>query len=125
MAILGAITRTYLLDTTIHKKYTIMMLNMNARHYAIADFFYSSFKQVVSTWIICMLLGLFLKIPMGICLLIPIFSIACKVILLHVILTKYKKSRIYYMEKNAWQWIVTVICLAGAFALPVDRKSVV
>lgn len=150
LTILGAFTNTYLFNPTRDKYYAVILLRMNARSYALANYGYDLLKYLIGMLAAILVFGLTGGLPLWLCLLFPFFAAGCKLLVVSLSLMDYEKKKTVTNEnrlgKLAWLIMGLLVVLsyappAAGFLLPLpiaaavmilgvlagltDRKSVV
>lgn len=74
LTILGAFTNTYLFNPTRDKYYAVILLRMNARSYALANYGYDLLKYLIGMLAAILVFGLTGGLPLWLCLLFPFFA---------------------------------------------------
>ena len=120
LTIIGAFLNTYMFNASKDKYYALFMLRMNAYSYTLSNYFYNIIKVVIGFLPFIIIIGLYLKINIFILLLIPVFIASIKLIVAACFLYLYEKKGIFVNENKPLKniWILTIICLLFAYALP-------
>lgn len=91
LTFLGAFLNTYLFNPTRDKYYAVILLRMDARAYALTNYFYSLIKVVVGFLPFTLLFGLLAGAPVWLCLLLPFFVAGCKLAVAAASLWDYER----------------------------------
>lgn len=91
LTFLGAFLNTYLFNPTRDKYYAVILLRMDARAYALTNYFYSLVKVVVGFLPFTLLFGLLADVPVWLCLLLPFFVAGCKLAVAAASLWDYER----------------------------------
>ena len=119
--LIGGILNTYLLNPTKDKYYSIILMKMNANNFALTDYFYSMLKLVIGLMPFTIIFGLNLKVPLLICISMPLFVAMIKIIVIGIFsIPNFKKNRVVKNEnlptKKVWILLGTLLILG--FVLP-------
>ena len=120
LTIIGGIMNTYMFNPTKDKYYAMMIMNMDAKEYTLSNYIYSMLKVFVGFMPFTIVFGFMSKVPLGICILMPLFVVMVKVIFSAYVLIDFKKTKIVKNENvlNKLTWIVIGILLILAYGLP-------
>ncbi len=120
LTIIGSYLKTFLFSPSKDKYYALVLMRMDARKFAISDYAYSIIKTVVGFTPLTLIFGLLNKVPLLICLLLPYFIAAIKLIVTSVILYFYDKTDKLSSGSIPAKISVplTLILVAAAYGLP-------
>lgn len=119
--LIGGILNTYLLNPTKDKYYSIILMKMDANTFALTNYFYSILKLVVGLMPFTIIFGLMLKVPLLICISMPLFVALIKIIVIGLFsIRDFKKNKVVNNEnlptKKVWILLATLLLLG--FGLP-------
>lgn len=120
LTLIGGILNTSMFDPSRDKFYAIILLRMNAKAYTVTNYLVFLLKMVVGFVPFCLFFGLSAGLPLAVCLLLPLFVVAVKLIFAARALYVYEKSG-YVTNENApqkFKWAVVAALLALAYGLP-------
>lgn len=120
LTIIGGIMNTYMFNPTKDKYYAIVLMGMNANKYAVSNYFYSMLKILIGFLPFTIIYGIMVKIPLWICILIPILVVMIKMICIYCDIRKYKLKGIATNENSPSMktWILIALLVAIAYGLP-------
>ena len=120
LTIIGGIMNTYMFNPTKDKYYAMIIMNMDAKKYTISNYIYSMIKTFIGFMPFTIIFGLLSKIPLYICIIMPIYVVMVKMIFSAYVLIDYKKTKIAKNENKLerFTWIVIFILLLLAYGLP-------
>lgn len=120
LTIIGGIMNTYMFNPTKDKYYAMIIMNMDAKKYTISNYIYSMIKTFIGFMPFTIIFGLLSKIPLYICIIMPIFVVMIKMIFSAYVLIDYKKTKIAKNENKLekFTWIVIFLLLLLAYGLP-------
>lgn len=120
LTIIGAFLNTYMFNPTKDKYYAMFIMRMNAKSYSLSNYFYAILKIIIGFLPFTIIFGLLSGLNIGICLLIPFFVVALKIIVTSYCLYLYEKKNIVINENKPVKhiWILTFLLLALAYGLP-------
>lgn len=119
-SLFGAYCNNKLLIATKEKYYSVVLMRIDANQYAKMDFV----KEVVSDYIfmniVLLITGPIVDLNIITCLLIPIYTLACKTIMTYIISNAYG-SKLYSILENSYFsfaiCFITIIVIAGCLQL--------
>lgn len=118
LALAGCILNDYLMTHDDTAEYTVLLMGMNARQYTLVNFAYAVLKLTVSYLIFGLLLGLLASVPVWLCLLMPLYAGAAKVLTGAFELWRFGRNGTIGQRKAG----VTIPCLLAslgcAYGLP-------
>ena len=120
LTIAGSFMNTYMFNPTKDKYYAMFSLRMDAKLYTLTNYYYTILKVIVGFLPFTIIFGLMSHVPLIICLIIPFFVAAAKIIVASYLLKQYEKKDQIIDENHPLKgmWILSGILLALAFALP-------
>ncbi len=118
LTILGAFVNTYLFNPTKDKYYAVILLRMNARSYALANYGYDLLKLFAGMLAATLVFGLLCGVPLWACLLFPFFVVGCKLCVVFLSLYDYEKKGTATNENRLGKlaWLVMALLLAISYA---------
>ena len=120
LTLIGAIMNTYMFNPTKDKYYAMIIMNMDAKKYTLSNYIYAMIKTFIGFMPFTIIFGLLLKVPLYICILMPLFVVFCKTTYSAYILRNFNKTKIALNENNLDKktWIIIGILLLIAYLLP-------
>lgn len=120
LTIVGGIMNTYMFNPTKDKYYAMMIMNMDAKKYTLSNYIYAMLKTFIGFMPFTIIFGLLAKVPLWICLIMPIFVVMVKMTFSAHVLIDYKKTHIAKNENllNKLTWLVIGLLLLCAYGLP-------
>lgn len=119
--LIGGILNTYLLNPTKDKYYSIILMKIDAKTFAITNYFYSMLKLIIGLMPFTIIFGLILKVPLLICITMPFFVSLIKVIVIGLFsIPNFKKNKVVNNENlpSKRVWILLAILAVLGFGLP-------
>lgn len=118
---IGGILNTYMLDPTKDKYYSIILMKMDANTFAITNYFYSMLKLIIGLMPFTIIFGSILKVPLLICISMPLFVAFVKMIVIGIFsIPNFKKNRVVKNEnlptKKVWLLLAFLVILG--FGVP-------
>ena len=120
LTIIGALMNTYMFNPTKDKYYAMFIMRMDAKKYALSDYFYAILKVIIGFLPFTLLFGLLTGVNIWHCLLIPLFVASAKISIAAYNLYLYNEKGIVINENNPVKhvWLLILIFLALAYGLP-------
>ncbi len=120
LTLAGGVLNTYMLNPTKDKYYAIIIMNINAREYALSNYYYQLIKLIVGFLPFTILFGMIAGVPLWVQISIPFFVLAIKLIVMNYSIYKFKKTNKASNENilNKFSWGFIGICLLLAYGLP-------
>ena len=120
LTIIGALMNTYMFNPTKDKYYAMFIMRMDAKKYALSDYFYAILKVIIGFLPFTLLFGLLTGVNIWLCLLIPLFVASAKISIAAYNLYLYNEKGIVINENNPVKhvWLLILIFLALAYGLP-------
>lgn len=120
LTIIGALMNTYMFNPTKDKYYAMFIMRMDAKKYALSDYFYAILKVIIGFLPFTLLFGLLTGVNIWLCLLIPLFVASAKISIAAYNLYLYNEKGIVINENNPVKhvWLLLIIFLALAYGLP-------
>lgn len=123
LTVAGAILNTRVFNPTKDKYYAIVLMRMDARSYALTDYFYFMAKMLLGFLVFSVIFGRLAGAQLLTCLLIPIFVIESKLCYAAFSLWQSKKT-MKTLNENAptkLLWVIVgLLCLVSALPLYAD-----
>lgn len=120
LTLIGALLNTQMFSPTKDKFYAMFLMRMDAKAYTLSNYFYFLFKTVVGFLPIIILFGLLSKVPLLICLLMPLLAVSVKTMI--AAYTLYDSVKEDKADKESLHSkiaiAVVIILLACAYVLP-------
>ena len=121
LTLIGAFFNTAMLSPSKDKYYAVILMKMDAKQFALSNYFYALIKHIIGYMIFIPLLVLNpgTQIPIWICFLIPIFVCSVKLVVMQYFLRDYIKNHNMHMESNQDKYtiIFAIVCLLCAYGL--------
>ena len=120
LTLLGGVINTHMFTPSQDKYYAIVLMNMDAKNYAISDFYYVMLKNIISFMPFTIILGTMLKVPLLLCFLMPIFVVMVKMIFINYNINRFKKTKNANEETLLTRLavIITLALLGVSYAMP-------
>lgn len=120
LTIIGAFLNTYMFNPTKDKYYAMFIMRMDAKSYSLSNYFYAILKIIIGFMPFTIIFGLLSGLNIGLCILIPFFVAALKIIVTSYSLYLYEKKNIVINENKPvkYIWAITFLLLAFAYGLP-------
>ena len=117
LALLGAFSNTFLFNPTKEKYYAVILMRMNARSYALANYAYDMAKFLVGQLTAMMVLGGLAGVPLWLCALAPLFAAGCKAAVAAYTLHDYEKTGKATSENKLGKlaWVTIGVLLIAAY----------
>ena len=117
LALLGAFSNTFLFNPTKEKYYAVILMRMNARSYALANYAYDMAKFLVGQLTAMMVLGGLAGVPLWLCALAPLFAAGCKAAVAAYTLHDYEKTGKATSENKLGKldWVAIGMLLIAAY----------
>ena len=120
LTIIGGIMNTYMFNPTKDKYYAMIIMNMDAKKYTLSNYIYAMLKTLIGFMPFTIIFGLMFKVPLWICIIMPIFVVMVKMYFSAYVLIDFKKTKIAKSENvlDKLTWGVIGILLLCAYGLP-------
>lgn len=120
LTIAGAIMNTYMFNPTKDKYYAMMLMNMDAKKYTLSNYFYAMLKIIIGFLPFTILFGTLCGVPLWITIFLPFVVVSFKLIVSHLYLKKYMKTKIATNENvpDKVLWTSIIILVGCAYGLP-------
>lgn len=120
LTLCGGVLNTYMLNPTKDKYYAIVLMNIDARKYALSSYYYQLIKLIIGFLPFTILFGTMAKIPLWIQIALPFFVVSIKLIVMNYSLYDFKKTKKASNENipDKVVWSIVIICLLLAYGLP-------
>ena len=119
LTLIGGVFNTYLFNPAKDKYYSIVLMRMNAKKYAVSNLISFLITTCISFYPAIIFFGLMYKVNIFLLILLPLF-VVCVKLLGNYILLKYYEIRKKVLSENNFYFIgtVSVIGLVLAYLLP-------
>lgn len=120
LTVIGSFANTYLFNPSRDKYYAMILMRMDAKEYALANYAYAILKVFLGFLLCGLLFGLMQGVAVWQCLLIPFFVVGLKLTMAASSLYHYEKTGKATNENGLtkYAWIGMVLLLAAAYGLP-------
>lgn len=120
LTVIGAFMNTLMFDPSKDKYYAMILLNMDARRYTLANYAFSLLRLMLGFTLAALLFGLAMGLNVWECLLVPFFVAGMKISFAAQELKKYEKKGAVRNENKpaVIRFIATFIILALTYAAP-------
>ena len=120
LTIIGSFLNTYMFNPTKDKYYAMFIMRMDAKNYSLSNYFYAILKIIIGFLPFTIIFGLLSGLNIGICILVPFFVAALKIMVTSYSLYLYEKKGIVINENKPikYLWGLTFLLLALAYGLP-------
>lgn len=120
LTIAGGLLNTYMFNPTKDKYYAMIIMNMDAKKYTLSNYFYSLLKLFIGFLPFVISFVIMVHLPLWICILLPVFSVATKMIVSSYNLYKFEKTKIAKNENLPTKvlWTLILILVMISYGLP-------
>lgn len=119
LSILGSFTNTQMFNPTKEKYYSVVLMRMNSKKYALSSFYWFLIKIFVTFLPSLIAISYIYNIDLLICLMMPLFIVLIKIIGSFILLKYYEIKRKTLTENNLhFISVITIIGLLLAYGLP-------
>lgn len=120
LAIIGTRTNTTIISADNSTYYAVLLMGMDGRSYALAEFGYSMVKILLGYVLFGLIFGLLAGLSWWMCLLMPLFVIGVKCAVSALELRRFLRIG-EILRDTGWdryRWIPSLVLFAAAYALP-------
>lgn len=116
----GAFMNTYMLNPTKDKYYAIVIMNFDAKKYGLSNYYYQLLRVIIGFMPFTILFGLTINMPLWLCILLPFFVVAVKLIVMNYCIWDFKRTKKTKNENipTPVVWTIIAICVLLAYGLP-------
>lgn len=119
LTIIGAFLNTHIFESSNSKYYAIVLMRMNPRNYAVANYEFYLLELIVGFLPFTIIFGKMVGLPLWLCFLIPFGIAGFKVIYTAFVLKRYEKRTDYsVIKKNPGKRLLAVLILLIAAYVP-------
>lgn len=120
LTFIGAYMNTYMFNPTNDKYYAMILMRMDAKPYTLSNYIYSMIKVLAGFLPFTILFGLSSQVPLWLCILLPFFPVASKMLVAWLSLRKYTDTGNCANENLPARigWTLAAVLLAAAYGLP-------
>lgn len=120
LTFIGGFLNTYMFNPTKDKYYAISIMHMDAKLYALSNYGYSLLKVLIGFLPFTIIFGLMAKIPLILCMIMPLFVVWIKMLFIFYRLHDYEKNGKIQNENLPEKslWILMVVLLGVSYGLP-------
>ena len=120
LTLVGGLLNTFMFNPTKDKYYAMFIMNMDAKKYTLANYYYTLLKTFIGFLPFTIIFGLMAKLPLLICVLLSMFVIIIKLIVSSYGLLSFEKSNKVRNENFPGKitWISVAILLLIAYGTP-------
>lgn len=126
LTLIGAFTNDYLTEPTRDKYYSLILMRMNAKGFAISEYFFKVLFQVLAFTPYILISSLIFDIPLYISLLLLVFLVEIKAIAISYNLLLFDKTKKFKAQTiySKLEIIPIILLLACAYGLPFLNISI-
>ena len=116
----GAFMNTYMLNPTKDKYYAIVLMNFDAKKYGLSNYYYQLLRVIIGFMPFTIYFGLMANIPLWLCILMPFFVVAVKLIVMNYCIWDFKRTQKAKNENipTTIVWSIVAGCVLLAYGLP-------
>lgn len=120
LTIIGGVINAFMFKSTEDKYYAIVTMNMNAKKYALSEYYYSILNIIVGFMPFTIIYGLIYQVPLWICIIMPIFVVMVKTIVIRQDIRHFEKIGKVSNEKLPAEVLLILVVglLAISYGLP-------
>lgn len=120
LTFVGALLNTQMFNPTKDKYYALVLMKMDAKRYTLTNYLYFLLKMVIGFLPFTIIFGLTLKVPLIVCLSMPLFVVSCKLIYSAICLYKFTKEEKIVNENlpTPLVWSLVAVFLLLGYGLP-------
>ncbi len=120
LTICGAFLNTYMANPTKDKYYAIVLMNFDAKKYGLSNYYYQLLRVIIGFMPFTIYFGMMANIPLWLCILLPFFVVAAKLVIMGYDMLDFKKKGKAKNENipTSVVWGVVAICVLLAYGLP-------
>ncbi len=120
LTLCGGFLNTFMFNPTKDKYYAMMIMNMDARKYTLANYYYSLIKTMVGFLPFTIIFGLKFNLPLWLTLIMPIFVVMIKLCASGRFLYDFNKIGKARNENIPTKkvWVIVALLLGLAYGLP-------
>ena len=122
--LVGAILNNHLFEKNDNSYYAIILLRMDAKKYALANYLYTLVKHIVGLLLFGIIFGLLLKLSLLQVILFPFYVVGVKVFVQSLELIFYDKMRENEKSVTAVQMSLVILITALSFLFPVSSLCI-
>ncbi len=121
LTLVGGVLNTHMFEPTKDKYYALVLMRMDAKAYTLSNYCYFLLKMLVGFLPFTILFGLAAGVPLGLCLLTPVYVIAVKLICGALLLKNYAHKGKAANENlpDPVIWAIVGGLLAAAYLPPI------
>lgn len=116
LTLAGGFLSTQIFHPSKDKYYAIFLMRMNAREYTLSNYFYFLLKIIIGFLPFTLLFGLLSGVPLGICILMPLFVVFVKLVFTALMLQDYTRTGHVKNENQLNKVSLVGIAASGAAA---------
>ena len=120
LTVCGAVLNTYMLNPTKDKYYAIVLMNFDAKKYGLSNYYYQLLRVIIGFMPFTIYFGLMANMPLWLCILMPFFVVAVKLVVMGYCVLDFKKTRKAKNENipTTIVWSIIAVCVLLAYGLP-------
>ena len=120
LTICGAVLNTYMLNPTKDKYYAIVLMNFDAKKYGLSNYCYQLLRVIIGFMPFTIYFGMMVNIPLWLCILLPFFVVAVKLMVMGYCMLDFKKTGKAKNENipTPIVWSIVAVCVLLAYGLP-------
>jgi hypothetical protein len=125
LTLIGGVFNTYLFNPAKDKYYSIVLMRMNAKKYAVSNLISFLIITCISFYPAIIIFGLMYKVNIFLLILLPLFVVSVKLLGNYILLKYYEKNKKVLSENNFYLiGTVSIIGLILAYLLPYFGYSI-
>lgn len=120
LTMIGGLLNTHMFTPANDKYYAIVIMNMDAQKYALANIYYLMIEIIIGFMPFTIILGLIANLSLAISIIMPIFVVMLKLMMINYELHCFNKTRTANIEKplNPIMWLFAIVFLVIGYGLP-------
>lgn len=123
LTLCGGLLNTYMFNPTKDKYYAMIIMNMDAKKYTLSNYYYQLVKAFVGFLPFTLIFGLLSGLPVWTALIMPVYVVSVKIIVSSFAIWDFERTKKAKNENapSAVIWILTIVFLLAAYALPLFK----
>ena len=122
----GAFMNTYMLNPTKDKYYAIVLMNFDAKKYGLSNYYYQLLRVIIGFMPFTIYFGLMINMPLWLCILLPFFVVAVKLVIMGYCVLDFKKTGKAKNENipTTIVWSTIAVCVLLAYGSPAINVTI-